>query len=139
MSTVIVKKIDQNAKIPSRSTYGSAGYDLFALGDTVLAPGVNIVQTGISLCIPIGMYGRIAPRSSLGIMGIDIFAGVVDNDYNGEIKVIMFNTKNVNIKINCDKAIAQVIFERIALPQMIESDSVTSKSMHLGFGSTDKN
>ena len=51
-----------------------------------------IVHTGLAMAVPTGMYLRIAPRSSLSMKGINVGAGVVDNDFRGEIKVVLQNT-----------------------------------------------
>lgn len=55
------------AKIPTRGSSQAAGYDLYAAEDTVVPKGGRaVVQTGISVAIPEGHYGRVAPRSGLG-------------------------------------------------------------------------
>lgn len=55
------------AKIPTRGSSQAAGYDLYAAEDTVIPKsGRAVVQTGISVAIPEGHYGRVAPRSGLG-------------------------------------------------------------------------
>ena len=54
--------------------------------------GKGMVSTGLSMAIPQGYYGRVAPRSSLAWKNhIDVGAGVIDSDYRGEVKVILFN------------------------------------------------
>jgi len=56
------------------------------------AKGKGLVPTGLSMAIPIGNYGRIAPRSGLAAKNfIDVGAGVIDADYRGEVKVLLFN------------------------------------------------
>jgi dUTP pyrophosphatase len=56
-----------------------------------------LVSTGISMAIPVGNYGRVAPRSGLAVKNfIDIGAGVVDADYRGEVKVLLFNFSDVD-------------------------------------------
>ena len=60
----------------------------------------NIVPLGISIVIPDNCYGRIAGRSGLASKNsIIIGGGVVDNDYRGEIKVIIFNLSNKEFEI----------------------------------------
>ena len=56
------------AKIPTRGSSQAAGYDLYAAEDAVIPKGGRaVVQTGISIAIPVGHYGRVAPRSGLGM------------------------------------------------------------------------
>ena len=88
-----VKKLDPKAFIPSKGSEHAAGYDLFSIEDTsVPAKGKKLISTGISMQIPIGNYGRIAPRSGLAAKNfIDVGAGVIDADYRGEVKVLLFN------------------------------------------------
>jgi dUTP pyrophosphatase len=61
--------------------------------DTVVpARGKQTVQTGISIHVPTGTYGRVAPRSGLAVKHfIDVGAGVIDEDYRGEVMVLLFN------------------------------------------------
>ena len=52
------------------------------------------------MAIPVGNYGRIAPRSGLAAKNfIDVGAGVIDSDYRGEVKVLLFNFAEVDFKV----------------------------------------
>ena len=66
---------------------------MHALLPTVVpARGKALVSTGLAMAIPYGNYGRIAPRSGLAAKHmIDVGAGVIDADYRGEVKVLLFN------------------------------------------------
>ena len=80
---VRVKKLCNNAKLPVRGSTSVAGYYLAAT-QTVAVPahGKMLVKTGLSISMPTGCYGRIAPRSGLALKKfIDVGAGVVDKDY----------------------------------------------------------
>ena len=87
------KKLHPNAKAPMKAFTWDAGYDLFACETTSIPPMERVaVPIGLSLELPMGYYGRIAPRSGLAIKkGIDVLGGVVDCQYRGEIKVILMN------------------------------------------------
>lgn len=109
-----IKLLSEFAKVPERKTSSAAGYDLFAAEDFTLAPlSSYAVATDIAVAIPVGYYGRIAPRSGLAFRnGIDVFGGVIDSDYRGNIKVILFNSKSFDsFKINKGDRIAQIIIE----------------------------
>lgn len=71
----------------------SAGYDLYAAADLKIpSRGKGLVSTQISIAVPEGTYGRIAPRSGLAAKhSIDTGAGVIDADYRGEVRVLLFN------------------------------------------------
>lgn len=88
-----VKLLDEKARAPSRGTAGAAGYDLYACeGATIGARAGPVgVQTRIAVEIPPGYYGRIACRSSLAALGIDVLGGVIDADYRGPVTVILIN------------------------------------------------
>ena len=86
-------KIRPNGKEPFRANASDAGYDLFSTEYLTLEPlERKLVSTGISIEIPEGFYGRIAPRSGLACKkGLDVLAGVIDSGYRGEIKVLLIN------------------------------------------------
>ncbi|MDX1279388.1 MAG: hypothetical protein R3269_11380, partial [Oceanihabitans sediminis] len=98
MQTLKVKKLSEDATIPTKSHPGDAGFDLYASRDIELVSGqVTLVPTNIAISLPktkddeIKCYGRIAPRSGLSLKGINVYAGVVDEQYRGEIKVALLN------------------------------------------------
>lgn len=117
-----VKRMHEDAVVPTRGSVGSVGYDLYALDDYSINPGgKNQIRTGISVQIPSGCYGRIAPRSSLAwINFIDVGAGVIDPDYRGEVKVILYNFSKVTFKVDKGTRVAQMILERVATPPIVE-------------------
>jgi len=100
-----------------------------------------MVKTGLSVEIPEGYYGRIAPRSGLAHKnGIDVLAGVVDSSYRGEIRVILYNTdKEETLQVRSGDRIAQMIVERHYNFEFVEVEdlSVTERGEG-GFGSTGK-
>ena len=66
-----------------------------------------LVSTGISMAIPLGYYGRVAPRSGLACKKfIDVGAGVIDSDYRGEVKVLLFNFNNEEFQVKKGERIA---------------------------------
>ena len=80
---------------------------------TVPARGKALVATGLAMQIPSGNYGRIAPRSGLAWKHmIDVGAGVIDSDYRGEVKVLLFNLSNVDFEVKDGDRIAQLIVEK---------------------------
>jgi dUTP pyrophosphatase len=109
-----VKRLSENATIPTQGTSFAAGYDLYAAEDATIVCGTRkLVKTNISMEITPGYYGRIAPRSGLAYKsGIDVLAGVIDSDYRGDIGIILYNTdKNIDFVVKKGDRIAQIIFE----------------------------
>jgi dUTP pyrophosphatase len=140
--SLLVKVLNVNAKIPNRGSDKAAGYDLSSAEETIIPPrGRKMVKTGIIISIPTGHYGRIAPRSGLTLKnGIDVGAGVIDEDYRGEVCVILFNHSDENFLINIGDRIAQLILEKISTPDVEVVNSLDSTERgNGGFGSTGVN
>lgn len=101
-NSVLFKKLDSGAVVPTRATKHSAGFDLYALEDTLIVGGAGnvLVRTGIAVELPLGTYGRIAMRSGLAKnQHLTVSAGVIDLDYTGEIGVLVSSTKIFDVKI----------------------------------------
>jgi dUTP pyrophosphatase len=137
--TLQIKRLTLDATLPTRASPGSVGYDLYSLNDLVIQPNSrDIVSTGVYATIPVGCYGRIAPRSGLTVKyGIHVGAGVIDPDYTGELKVCLFNLGSVPFEIKQGERIAQLILEKCSTP-LIQEVNELQKTMRAnrGFGST---
>ncbi|XP_049389025.1 deoxyuridine 5'-triphosphate nucleotidohydrolase-like [Solanum stenotomum] len=134
-----VKKLSDNAVLPSRGSPLSAGYDLSSATETkVPARGKALVPTDLSIAVPEGTYARIAPRSGLTWKhSIDVGAGVIDADYRGPVGVILFNHSDVDFEVKIGDRIAQLIIEKIIVPEVEEVDDLDSTVRSSGgFGST---
>jgi dUTP pyrophosphatase len=88
-----------------------AGIVIMVNQDMIIPPAERSpVNTGIALAVPQGTYVRIAPRSGLAVKhGIDIGAGVIDEDYQGEIKVVLINNSSIPFQVRPGDRIAQLI------------------------------
>ena len=139
MTSVYIKKLDKLARTPTRANESDAGYDLFSIEKAYLPAGERkVVRTGISVAIPPGFYGRVAPRSGLAVKrGIDVLAGVIDSGYRGEIGVVLQNLSDYDFEFLQGERIAQLILEQCNTIGWGEveklEDSVRSDG---GFGST---
>ena len=133
------KKLHPNAILPSRSHPLDAGLDLHCVNDVNIPPMSRmIVDLGISVAIPEGHYGRMAPRSGLAAKnGIDVFAGVCDSQFRGELKAILFNSSTVPFIAPKDSRVAQLILERISIlePEFVPELDSTARGAN-GFGSS---
>lgn len=149
-----IVRLHASAVIPRRATHGSVGYDLAAVVDDdsqmrIIHPGTRaLIGTGLSVRVPRDTYGRIAPRSSLATKwGIQVGAGVVDPDYTGELKVLLFNHGTASFIVRTGDVIAQLVLERVALAPVVvqgsDEEEATwaepepSELRRGGFGSTD--
>ena len=141
---IIFKKLHKDSIVPKRGSALAAGYDLFCYTDKdilIESSGKARIPTGISVELPHNSYGRVAPRSGLTWNKfLDVGAGVVDEDYRGEILVILFNFSKENVVIKNGDKIAQLIVERImpTEPVVYEPDQELSETNRgeSGFGST---
>lgn len=137
--TLKFKKILDCAQLPTRGSQNAAGLDLFSAEETkIKAGGRQPIRTGVSVEIPNGFYGRIAPRSGLAMeYGIDVLGGVIDSDYRGEIICLLINHGESDKPIIIGERIAQLIIEAIITPssQWVAELSETSRDQK-GFGST---
>jgi len=88
-----VKLLHTQARLPTRASAKAAGHDLYTNEErTIPARGQEVVATGIAITPPKGTYGRILPRSGIAVKHqIAVNAGMMDSDYNGEIKVVLAN------------------------------------------------
>lgn len=137
-----VKKLSESAVLPTRGSFGAAGYDLSSTEGHIILPGHRaVIGTGLAIEVPPGTYGRVASRSGLAVKsGIQVGAGVVDSDYRGEVKVVLFNQDNSNTYIvKPGYRIAQLILEKIECPEVeeIKYELDITERGYGGFGSTD--
>ena len=145
MDLVKIKKLNDNAIIPTYGTEYSAGADLYALisNDLEIKPQETvIIPTGIAMEIPNGYVGLIYARSSLGTKkGLTPAnkVGVIDSDYRGEIKVVLFNQSNKIQTITKNERIAQIIITPYIKVKFQEVDELSNTVRgEGGFGSTNK-
>jgi len=138
---VELKLLSEAAKTPTKGTNQAAGYDLYAAQNAEIDPLKRaLIKTNISIAIPKGYYGRIAPRSGLAYKnGIDVMAGVIDSDYRGDVGVILYNTGVDVFNVKQGDRIAQLIIEKchVADWDLVEDLSDTDRGEG-GYGHTGK-
>lgn len=134
-----IKRLSQNATIPTYGSEGAIGMDLYASEFAVIpAKRYALVKTDISCMIPENTYLRLAPRSGLAYKhGIDVLAGVIDADYRGPIGVVIMNNGAENFTIKKGDRIAQAILENAIRDEIVEVEELddTERGKN-GFGST---
>ena len=140
-----IKKLNENAIIPTRGSEYSAGMDLYACTSTpvIIAPHQTIkVSTGLAIEIPDGYFGGIFARSGLatkqGLRPANC-CGVVDSDYRGDIIVALHNDTDIPQTINPMERIAQLIVIPYLPIDFQEVDELSDTERgEGGFGSTGK-
>jgi dUTP pyrophosphatase len=141
MQKMKIVLLHPKAVIPKYQTEGAAGFDLHAVEHYILTPGETIlVSTGIAVAVPKGFELQIRPRSGLSLktgLRVANAPGTVDEDYRGEIKVIMQNTSNETAFIAAGDRIAQGVVCPVV---QVEFEAVTeldeTERGSNGFGST---
>jgi dUTP pyrophosphatase len=108
---VFFKPLHHEAKAPTRKSSGSAGIDLYALQETTVpAHGRTLTRTGVRVDLPANHYGQLFPTSSLSLKtGLQVGAGVIDQDYTGEVLVLLMNNTSEDVIISKHAKIAQMV------------------------------
>ena len=131
--------MNDDAIIPTRASKRSAGLDLYSSVDiNIDNNSIKKINTGICISLPENSYGSIRDKSSLAAKGLLTLGGVIDNDYKGEIIVIM--TPLIEpIKIKKGQKIAQLIVSNILYPEIKLVKSLKDNEKNdKGFGEMDK-
>ena len=145
MEPIRVKKLKENAILPTYGTAEAAGADLYAcLPEAVtIAPGQTVmIPTGLSMELPTGFAGLIYARSGLAVkrgLAPANKVGVVDSDYRGEFLVALHNHGRQPQTVDHGERIAQLVITPVFTPGFTEVDSLSDTARgEGGFGSTGK-
>ena len=137
-----IKKLRDDAVVPTRAYDGDAGLDLAACERVELAPGERaVVGTGLAIAIPAGHAGYVQPRSGLAAKhGVSIVnaPGLVDSGYRGELRVILHNTDpRETFVVEPGMRIAQLVLLAIPGVDPLEVDELPESERGVrGFGSS---
>ena len=136
-----VKKLSDDARIPSYGSNEAAGMDLYSPVDCIIQPMTrSLVKLDISIQLPPYTMGHILPRSGLALKhGIHVGAGVVDSDYRGNVGVLLFNLGDQPFEIKKGDRIAQMVvkpYVRVSVQEV--GDLFSTERGAGGFGSTGK-
>lgn len=134
-----IKRLRDDAKLPTQARKGDGGWDLYALEPWVLHSGErHLFKTGLAMAIPYGWRGVIMDRSGMALNGgITKIAGLIDCGYRGDVGVLLINLGDSPKTINAGDKIAQIAFQAVPEVEWNEVD-VLSKSERGegGFGSS---
>ena len=137
--TLQVKRLSDEAQLPTKGSALATRYDLYSAEAGVIpAQGTALLDTKLAIALPEGTYGCIAPRSGLASkFMINVGAGVIDADYRGSIKVLLFNHSGNTFMVQKGDHIAQLIIKKIASIPITKMDSLDSTIRgDADFGST---
>lgn len=138
-----IKKLKENAHIPTYGTEFAAGCDLYAAEDNIVTikPGeTKLISTGLAMSIPDGYVGLIFARSGISIkrgLAPANKVGVIDSDYRGEIMVALYNQSNTDQTVDINERVAQFILMPYTKADFKETDELDDTVRgNGGFGST---
>jgi dUTP pyrophosphatase len=137
---VRVKRLTDDAKIPTLGTEHAAGFDIYSSEDYIFQPGErHACSTGIAIQITEGKVCLFWDRSGMGFKGMHRFAGVIDSDYRGELKVILYNSTKEPFEIKKGDRIVQAIIQDYYAPEFEEVENLDESIRGENrFGSTGK-
>ena len=145
MVKVNIKKLNENATVPTYGSQFSAGADLYACNEEpiVIKPHQTVlVKTGIALEIPEGYAGLIYARSGIATkrgLAPANKVGVVDSDYRGEVMVALHNHSDIDAVIEDNERIAQLVITPYVTADFVLADTLDESERGTGgFGSTGK-
>ena len=142
MIDVPIRRLREDAVLPTQTYPGDAGLDLSACESAILEPGERAtVPTGIAVEIPIGYAGFVQPRSGLAArhgIGVVNAPGLIDSGYRGEIRVVLLNTDSRNpFTVEPGMRIAQLVIAPVAAVRLLEVEELAmSERGGQGFGSS---
>ena len=140
-----LKKLKENALLPTRGSEYAAGYDLYACleEDVLIAPGQTVkIGTGLAVAVPEGFFGAVFARSGLaskeGLRPANC-VGVCDSDYRGEYIIALHNDSGMERTVRHGDRIAQLVILPFLPAKFEECDSLPETARGAGgFGSTGK-
>jgi dUTP pyrophosphatase len=142
--TLQVKKLREDAYSPSYNYDSDSGFDLHSVEEVTLPPfGRALVPTGLAFGIPPEYEVQIRPKSGLALkQGLTVLntPGTIDAGYDGEIKVIVFNTNNHEVTITKGMKVGQAVLAPVVCGYYVNLEMVEQiekkERRENGFGST---
>ena len=137
-----VRRLRDDAVLPSRAYPGDAGLDLAACEECEVGPGQRaVVSTGLAVAIPEGYAGFVLPRSGLARRhGITIVntPGLIDSGYRGEVQVTLLNTDAAEaFRVEPGMRVAQLVVLAVPEARLVEVDELPATDRGAGgFGSS---
>lgn len=135
-----IKKIKDDAVIPTRAHHNDAGIDLYTCGEYRVESGSSVkIGTGVALQIEEGCVGLIWDKSGVSSQGIKTLGGVIDAGYRGEVFVTVHNLGEKEYTFEHGHKVAQLLIQKVEFPEIIEVNELEDSARgEAGFGSTGK-
>lgn len=144
--------VEEGGTKPTKGTTGAAGYDLYSpidftiqatqcvRGTAAVAIGSYEVDTLVRFAIPENIVGIVSGRSGLAFkQRMDAFRGVIDSDFRGTVKVLLYNFTGKPIDFKKGDRIGQIVFEYTPPTELEEASTLDETERgEGGLGSTGK-
>jgi dUTP pyrophosphatase len=141
-----IKLLTKDAVIPAKGTAGAAAYDLIVPNRQFVKGGRNIIKLNWAIDLPKGYCAEIEPRSGYSAKGFvdientrldcDVIHGLIDEDYKGEVGVIVIN-RDRDFFVEKGQRIAQMLIHKVDDTELFETDLLSESERNQGgFGST---
>jgi len=134
-----VKKLHENAIIPTKAHESDSGWDLYILDDIEIKPkDTVIIPTGIAIKLPPNTEAQVRPRSGVtSKTKLRVQLGTIDNDYTGDIGIIVDNIGDESIALNSGYKLAQLVVQQLPSTVMdVVDDLERGARGDKGFGSS---
>ena len=138
LQTLKIKQIHPEVKLPRFAHATDAGVDLYLPEDLQLGPDERKkVPLGIAMALPADTVGLIWEKGSRSSEGLKTFAGVVDEEFRGEVALIVWNTNQTPHNYEAGTPIAQMVVQSVLHPEIVETSELSETVRGSGgFGST---
>lgn len=139
MIKVGFKKLTDDAVLPIKAHPTDSGFDLYTSDYDYINGGyTKVIRTGIAVHLPHGYEAQVRPRSGItSNTKLRVQLGTIDNDYTGEIGIIVDNTSRTTTRIHKHYRLAQLVITEIPMIQAYEIDELPqTKRGNKGFGSS---
>ncbi|MCA9356616.1 hypothetical protein H6784_03035 [Candidatus Nomurabacteria bacterium] len=120
---ILIKRLNDQAKLPAYSSEAGPGIDLYSLNEVVVEPGAKVVvSTGVAMAIPVGYVGLVWSRNSFSITDpIKVSDSMVVSGYRDEISVEIENKGSEAVTFTAGEKVAQLMVQKIHKMQLIEA------------------
>ncbi len=139
--TLKFKKVNENAKLPTKNNESDTGFDVYCVEDKIIpARGSAVVDVGLEFSyITPGYWVKVEGRSGLGFKhGISPHPGIIDSGYRGNAGIKLYNNTDTMYEVKAGDRIAQFVVYKNYSVVVEEGDTVESDRGASGFGSSGK-
>lgn len=134
-----IKLLSEHARVPKKATANAAGFDLYTAAEAIINPGRNVVPLDIAIALSNGCEAHIRPRSGFSAKGMegrkdgelfvsrmdaDVIQGTLDQDFRGNVGVIIKSYEKEPFFIPAGTRIAQMVIERCYMGEFTQVDEL---------------